>query len=116
VNQLAYADPLALTPCRTGDGVVRLPVSDEIDIYAAPRLREAIEEILADPATTCLTVDLAQLDYIDCTGVTVLIAGRQLAERHGIRFTVVNPRGPVRRVFRVLSLEHLLETEPRRRC
>lgn len=106
-NKVAHAGPIGFSQSRDSDGTVRLAVSGELDIYTAPRLREPIEDILADPATTRLTVDFAQLDYIDCTGISVLISGRRLARRHGACFGVVNPRGQVLRVFNVLCLEHV---------
>ncbi|NJC73919.1 STAS domain-containing protein [Planosporangium thailandense] len=107
-NKVAHAGPIAFSQSRDGDGTVRLAVSGELDIYTAPRLREPIEDILADPDTTRLMVDFAHLDYIDCTGISVLISGRRLAQRLGARFGVVNLRGQVLRVFNVLSLEHVL--------
>jgi anti-sigma B factor antagonist len=112
-NTLAHVDPIVFTRSRGSDGTVRLAVSGELDIYTAPWLREPIESILADPATTNLMVDFAHLDYIDCTGVSVLMAGRRLAERRGTRFTVVNSPDQVVRVFTVLCLDGVLASDAR---
>lgn len=95
---------------RASDGAVRLTLSGELDIYTAPRLREAIEAILIEPTATGLMVDVARLDYIDCAGISALIAGRRLARQHGNRFAVVNTRGQVRRVLTVLCLDQVLTT------
>ncbi|NJC67048.1 STAS domain-containing protein [Planosporangium flavigriseum] len=107
-SKLPQADTFSLNVSRDSDGVVRLTVSGELDIYAAPRLREAIQGALAEPGTSDLTVDFANVDYIDCTGVSALITGRRLARERGTRFGVVNPHGQVLRVFTVLRLDHVL--------
>jgi anti-sigma B factor antagonist len=112
-NTLAHVDPIGFTRSRGRDGTVRLAVSGELDIYTAPRLREPIESILSEPGTTSLMVDFARLDYIDCTGVSALMAGRRLAQRHGARFTVVNSPDRVVRVFTVLCLDGILASEVR---
>jgi anti-anti-sigma factor len=107
-NKLAHADTFAFSHSRGSDGTVRLTVSGEVDIYAAPLVREAIESILADPSTTDLMVDVADVDYIDCSAVSALITGRRLAQQHGIRFAVANPHGQVLRVLTVLRLDQVL--------
>lgn len=108
----AQTDTFAFSHSRGSNGNVRLAVSGEVDIYVAPQLREAVGSILADPDTTDLVVDFAHVDYVDCTGLSVLIAGRRQAQQQGIRFAVVNPHGQVQRVFSVLSLDHVLGSDP----
>jgi anti-sigma B factor antagonist len=110
----ADADSLALTRSRGGDGTVYLAVAGEVDIYTAPRLREEIASILTDPTTSYLIVDLADLEYIDSTGASVLVAGLRLGQRHGAGFRVVNAHGQVLRVFTVLCLDRVLAPDARR--
>jgi anti-sigma B factor antagonist len=101
-------DPLALTRSSTSNGTVRLAASGEIDICNVDRLRTTIESIVSEPATERLTLDFADLDYIDSTGVSALIAGVRLSQQNGTAFSVVNPRGEVLRVLRILGLERVL--------
>jgi anti-sigma B factor antagonist len=108
IEAIRLGDPLALTRSSTSYGTVRLAASGEIDICNVDRLRTTIETIIGEPATHRLTVDLADLDYIDSMGVSALIAGMRLSQRDGIAFAVVNPRGEVLRVLNILGLHHVL--------
>jgi anti-anti-sigma factor len=101
-------DSLSLTRSNTSHGAVRLTASGEIDICNVDRLRTTIETIVNDPATERLTVDLADLDYIDSMGVSALIAGLRLSQQNGTALSVVNPRGEVLRVLQILGLDRVL--------
>lgn len=101
-------DPLALTRSSTSNGTVRLVASGEIDICNVDRVRATIESILSEPATRSLTLDLTDLRYIDSAGVSALIFGLRVGQRYGTAFSVVNPRGEVLRVLRILGLERIL--------
>jgi anti-anti-sigma factor len=101
-------DPLALTRSSTSNGTVRLAASGEIDICNVDRLRTTIETIVREPATERLTLDFADLDYIDSMGVSALIAGARLSRQNSTDFSVINPRGEVLRVLRILGLDGVL--------
>jgi anti-sigma B factor antagonist len=101
-------DPLALTRSNITSGAVRLAASGEIDICNVHRLRASIEDALSEPATQQLTVDFAGLDYIDSMGVSALITGMRISQQNGTAFSVINPRGEVLRVLKILGLDQVL--------
>lgn len=53
-----------------------LQATGQVDVYAAPMLRELIKE-LAAAGTVHLVVDLDQVDFLDPTGVGVLIGSHK---------------------------------------
>jgi anti-sigma B factor antagonist len=108
ITENRVGDPLALTRSGTSHGTVRLVASGEIDIYNVDRLRSTIESIINEPATERLTLDFAGLDYIDSTGVSALITGMRRSQQNGTAFSVVNPRGEVLRVLKILGLDQVL--------
>ena len=58
-------------------------VYGEIDVMSAPRLHEALEELIGEAPGTLL-VDLANVTFIDSTGLgTLVVAHRHLEERGG---------------------------------
>lgn len=58
-------------------------VYGEIDVMTAPRLHETLEEMIAEEPATLL-VDLANVTFIDSTGLgTLVVAHRHLEERGG---------------------------------
>ena len=73
-------------------------VEGEIDVVSAPSLAAAIGDALqADPET--LVVDLADVDFIDSSGLHVLIEARHRAAAAHAGLVVIRPSGPAARVF-----------------
>lgn len=56
-----------------------------------------------------LTVDLAELTFIDAAGLRALAEADARLRREGRRLRVVRPNRLVRRMLRVLRLQHLTE-------
>ena len=106
-----HIERIVITRQHTGDGTVSLSVRGEIDIDNAQQLRVAIHQALAEPRTRQLTVDLADLSYIDSTGVSALVGGLNLARQRRAQFRVTNPHGSVLRVLTVLGLTETLASE-----
>src|SRR5437588_12942373 len=48
----------------------------EIDVYTAPRLRQALIDLVGAGATD-IVVDMDQVDFLDSTGLGVLVGGLQ---------------------------------------
>lgn len=95
------------------DGVELVLVEGELDAASAPRLigvlNRAVQEALGS-----LVVDLSQVDFMDSTGLALLInAHRRLAHRSK-GFAVVCPPGPLRRVFEVTDMVDTLHVCPDR--
>jgi anti-sigma B factor antagonist len=94
---------LRLSASRTGDTAV-LRVVGEVDIATSDRLRGRLRDLL-EPARTSpvrhLVVDAARLEFLDLTGLRVLLGAEAELRRRGGTLVV---RSPGRRVLRVLRL------------
>lgn len=86
---------------------VVLPIGD-VDVSCAGELRTAIDEALAGAAE--VAVDLAQVPYIDSTGIGVLVGAAHRALDAGGRLRVCNPQHNVARVFGLLGIDRELGT------
>ena len=75
-------------------------VSGELDLASSPTLQEELETGAASRAEVVI-VDLRQLEFMDSTGLSVLVRAHQRATERGQRFAVV--RGP-QQVQRLLTL------------
>jgi anti-anti-sigma factor len=84
---------------------VRAAVVGEVDLATAQVLRDRLLNVLHDQAPAVLDVDLAGVTFLDCTGISSLVAVRNAAVRTGHRMRVTHPR-PI--VHRVLDLTGLL--------
>lgn len=90
-------------------GVV-LALAGELDLSSAPELERALEEASAQ-AVERLILDLAELSFMDSTGVSVLIRAKQEAEARGGVIAVRAPNGQVRRLLGLVGLLDRLEVE-----
>ena len=75
-------------------------VSGELDLASSPALQEELDRVAASDARL-LIIDLRALDFMDSTGLSVLVRAHQRAEEHGRELAMV--KGP-QQVQRLLSL------------
>jgi anti-sigma B factor antagonist len=112
----AEADPNFRVTATRGPGQnTTLTVSGELDIVAAPRLRDALAEAIR-ASTGELELDLRECPFIDSRGLQVIIeAGRSLAEG-GRSLALTNPQPHVRRLFLTAGIDQIaglqLEGDP----
>ena len=84
-------------------GASAVLVSGEVDVSNADELRAALDQCLAGDATN-LTVDLAEVPYIDSTGIGVLVGAAHRAAEKGVRLEVARPQRNVARVLGLLGV------------
>ncbi|MFL5822520.1 MAG: STAS domain-containing protein [Solirubrobacteraceae bacterium] len=85
---------------RDGDQAVVIGVSGELDLASSPALEQELESRVTS-GTELVIVDLRHLEFMDSTGLSVLVRAHQRATESGQRFAVV--KGP-QQVQRLLSL------------
>lgn len=81
----------------------RIQVAGEVDVSCADELRAAVDEALAGEAPV-IEVDLAQVPYIDSTGIGVLVGAANRAADEGRTIVVANPQRNVARVLDLLGV------------
>jgi|ERR1700722_5290 len=85
-----------------GDCAV-LQVTGEVDVYTAPMLRERIRELAARGAVH-LIADLGQVDFLDSTGLGVLVGGLKRLREEGGSLALVITAPRILRVFQITGL------------
>ena len=81
-------------------------VTGEVDINTAEALEAALEAAIRD-SVGAFVVDLSGLEFIDSTGLHVLVRARDLLGREDRALAIVCPYGPVRRVFELSGSSEL---------
>lgn len=95
---------------------VRIAVAGEIDLATSPQVQAVmLAGIEAATPSGDVNVDLANVTFLDASGVRVLITGREAARCRGVGFTVYNAQSAVQRVFDILGLTTTLQYLPRGR-
>lgn len=82
-----------------------LALRGELDLASAPALDEELERVEAAGAKQVI-IDLRDLEFMDSTGLSVLVRAHQRAEKAGMRFGLV--KGPPQ-VQRLLVLTGVAE-------
>jgi anti-anti-sigma factor len=113
-NEIGPA-PLQLDRSNDGQGRVCLVATGEVDISNLDRLRDAVTAILAEPHVIGLMLDFAALDFIDSSGVEVLMTAKHLADHRGVDFSLINAHGKVQRVLAILGVDKVLAPTEQRR-
>jgi anti-sigma B factor antagonist len=85
-----------------GDCAV-LQVTGEVDLYTAPMLREGIRDLAAKGAVH-LIADLSPVDFLDSTGLGVLVGGLKRVREDGGSLALVVGAPRILRVFQITGL------------
>jgi anti-sigma B factor antagonist len=79
----------------------------EIDIATVPSLERALDTAIRN-SRGAFVLDLSDVEFLDSTGLHVLLRARALLAREDRALAVVCPSGPVRRLFEVAGIADLL--------
>ncbi len=93
---------LTLTTRET-DGKTIVAVGGEIDVYTAPKLRDKITELVAGGAYD-LVVDMHDVEFLDSTGLGVLVGGLKKVRAHDGSLQLVCNQDRLLKIFRITGL------------
>jgi anti-sigma B factor antagonist len=90
-----------------GDGV-RVILTGELDISTAPRVEEELRRV-EEGHPAVILLDLRQLEFMDSTGLRVIVSADGRAREDGRVVRLVRGPEAVQRIFRVTRLDERLE-------
>jgi len=85
------------------DGVAVVSAHGEIDVATAPELRQAIVEV-ASAGPGPLVIDLTDVDFLDSTGLGVLVSGLKRFRTMGTDVILVIASNRIMKVFEITGL------------
>jgi anti-sigma B factor antagonist len=94
---------LMLNEYSAAPGRTVIAVSGEIDVYTAPRLRETLVS-LVDAGNYRLIVDMEGVEFLDSTGLGVLVGGLKRVRAFDGGIDLVCTQGRILRIFRITGL------------
>jgi anti-sigma B factor antagonist len=97
-------EPFAVDVDRRDDLAIVQP-SGELDLATVDTLRAALDSI---ESAGRLVLDLRGLSFIDSTGLHLLVALHQRAQRDGFQLTLLAPAAPVNRAIQLCGLDEAL--------
>jgi len=78
-------------------------LTGEIDIHTVPRLKDALKK-LTDDEHYELVINLQNVDYIDSTGLAVLVVVQKLVQEHDGAVTLVLTNPHIKKIFDIMGL------------
>ncbi|BCJ32719.1 anti-sigma-B factor antagonist [Actinocatenispora thailandica] len=88
-----------------------LRVTGEIDVYTAPRLRQRLVQLVEDGARH-LVVDLGGVEFLDSTGLGVLVGGLKRMRALSGSFALVCDQERILKIFRITGLDRIFTIVP----
>ncbi len=88
---------------READGKTIVAVGGEIDVYTAPKLRDKLSELVATGAYD-IVVDMHEVEFLDSTGLGVLVGGLKKVRAHDGSLRLVCNQDRLLKIFRITGL------------
>ncbi|MET8852787.1 STAS domain-containing protein [Amycolatopsis sp. NPDC004625] len=100
--------PFSVTTRTTAAGAV-VAVEGELDVATAPHLRAAADALTLTPGQQ-LVVDLGGVTFCDSSGISALIASRNVAEEAGAGVALAAVPARLSRTFALIGLADFFPT------
>jgi len=85
------------------DGIEVIDVAGTIDIYTAPRLRELLIDLVSTNSYQ-LVINLERVEFLDSTGLGVLVGGLKRVRAHDGSLELVCTQERILKTFRITGL------------
>lgn len=95
------------------EGDARVSLRGRLSIDSAPELRDRLLKTLARRTLPSLTIDLAELTYMDCSGIATLVESLKIARARNTTLVFSGLRDRPRYLLEVTGLLYLFQTNGR---
>jgi anti-anti-sigma factor len=94
---------------RRSGGTVVVTVAGELDMAVTFRLEPELERLTDPDEVRALVLDMAAIEFMDSSGLGLLLSVHQRLQASGIRFVVADPSPVVRRMLQLTGVDGTLE-------
>jgi len=88
---------------RTEGAHTIVAIGGEIDVYTAPKLREQLIDLVSN-GSHHLIVDMEAVEFLDSTGLGVLVGGLKRVRAHDGSLRLVCSQERILKIFRITGL------------
>ncbi len=99
---------LKVTPRSLSQAVQALDLEGEVDVYTAPVLRQAIVDQV-EAGVKHLVINLSRVEYLDSTGLGILIGGVKRLKEQGGSLKLAGPSARITRIFEITGLNKIFD-------
>jgi len=101
------SERLSIDVVDAGRGACRVVLEGEIDIASAPALRQVFIDLISEGCAD-IAVDARHLEFVDSTGIGVLIGCSKRLKTMDGTFTMVQVSDRIRQTFDIVGVSSLL--------
>lgn len=94
---------MELTVKQLNSNVTAIELEGEMDLYNSHKLKQLVQNVY-EQEPKALILDFQRLEYIDSSGISVLLYAYTQAKKQELGLWFVNLHGPVRKVIELTSL------------
>lgn len=95
---------------QTVQGVAVVVLKGDVDLQFSPKVRKALLQCLSEKQD--VLVDMADVSYIDSSGIATLIEAFQGARKAGTRFGLAGVSASAMRVLQLARLDKVFSVHP----
>jgi len=95
---------LTISDRAIGNGLTLIEVAGDVDVFSAPLLRARITDLI-HKNTYHLLIDMAQVPFLDSSGLSVLVEAIRLVRPHGGSVNLAAPREGIQRILRISGVD-----------
>jgi len=93
---------------KTKNGTLYILMSGELDEYSANYTRDAMDILINNNSFNRLVVDMHDLEFMDSTGIGVLIGRYKRLKNRNILMYVINPSTHIEKIFKMSGLYEII--------
>lgn len=93
---------------KTKNNTLYIVLSGELDECSANYTRESMDSIINSNNFSKLIIDMSDLDFMDSTGIGVLIGRYKKLKNKNIFMYVINPNSHIERIFQMSGLYEII--------
>ena len=86
-----------ITAMKDGDLLAR--ITGDIDHHSAPGIREEIDRLLEQQRPARLLLDLGETDFMDSSGLGLILGRKRKTDELGIGLVLINPTPGCRKIL-----------------
>lgn len=90
-------------------GTLTVWLSGELDHHMADRVREEIDGLMEDARVRRLVFDVSQLDFMDSSGIGLIIGRYKRLSRRGGSVAVASPGKRIDKLFQMSGVYQVVE-------
>ena len=93
---------------KTKNGTLYILMSGELDEYTANYTRDAMDSLISNNMFNKLVIDMHDLEFMDSTGIGVLIGRYKKLKNKNKLMYVINPSTHIERIFQMSGLYEII--------